>query len=53
MVKLHTMLVKAADCAPITAAALPPPGVADLLASSSKKTSIDLSLISIAYFYVG
>ena len=32
MVKLHTMLVNAADCASISADTLPPPGVADLLA---------------------
>ncbi len=39
------MLTKAAPMAPITAAALPPPGVEDLLASSSKKVWTGLSLI--------
>jgi hypothetical protein len=40
------MLVNAADVAPMTAAALPPPGVEALLASSSRKVCMDLSLIS-------
>jgi hypothetical protein len=55
MVRLQTMLVNAADCAPITAAALPPPGVAALLANSSRNTATDLSFISLMDFlhYLG
>jgi hypothetical protein len=41
------MLIKAAPIAPMMAAALPPPGVDALLASSSRNTWMDLSFIII------
>jgi hypothetical protein len=49
MVKLHTMLIRAAPCVPITAAALPPPGVAYLLAKLSRNCCIGWSFISLMY----
>jgi hypothetical protein len=45
MVRLHTILVNAAEVLPIIAAALPPPGVAALLASSSRNWFRVLSFI--------
>src|SRR4249920_3028137 len=45
MVRWHTMATRAAPMAPMMAAALPPPGVAFWLASSSRNLSMALCLI--------
>src|SRR5680860_1587854 len=47
MVRLHTMLTRAAPMPPMIAAALPPPGVAALEASASRNDSTAVSLISV------
>src|ERR1700674_313260 len=46
MVKLQTMLISAAPMAPMTAAALPPPGVDARLASWSRNSSSEWSFIT-------